>query len=140
MVTHADSRRPLPEDEAPDPDEVAALLRLHAELLDPDNDAYAIVASVGADPVLAAAVLRAGNSAMFGAPGRAFTLSEAVARLGRWELRALVVTELGRRALATPLPSYGMDRGSLWRTGVAGALAARAWARRSAGKQVNPET
>jgi putative nucleotidyltransferase with HDIG domain len=108
-------------------------------LLDPDNDGDAIVASVGADPILAAAVLRAGNSALFGRPGRAFTLSEAVGRLGRWELRALVVAELGRRALATPLPSYGMDRGSLWRTGVAGALAGREWARRSVGKRVDPE-
>ena len=117
-----------------------ALLWLNEHLQDPDNNTASIVEGVGVDPALAATVLRAGNSAAHGVPGRAFTLTEAVMRLGRRELRTLVTAELGRRAMSGDVPAYGLEDGSLWRSAVAGALAAREWAGRAAGRPCEPES
>lgn len=117
-----------------------ALLWLNQHLQDPEHDTATIVERVGVDPALTATVLRAGNSVAYGVPGRAFTLTEAVMRLGRRELRTLVATELGRRAISGEVPAYGLEDGSLWRSAVAGALAAREWAGRAPGRPCEPES
>ncbi len=117
-----------------------ALFELHTQLRDKRNSAVDVVDVVGADASLARTVVRAANSARFGMPGRTFSLKEAVVRLGRAELRTMVASEMGIRVLGKPLPAYSLDAASLARNGVAGAIAARAWARVLNDPDVDPES
>ncbi len=116
------------------------MFELHAQLQDKSNSALDVVGVVGSDASLARTVVRAANSARFGMPGRTFSLREAVVRLGRGELRSMVASEMGIRVLGKPLLAYSLDAVALARNGLAGAIAARAWARVLNHPDADPET
>ncbi|MBK9136939.1 MAG: HDOD domain-containing protein [Betaproteobacteria bacterium] len=114
-----------------------ALVRLSLLLADEELNLTAAAELIEADMALAAAVLKAVNSSLYGLKGRVQTVHQAVTYLGMREVAA-VTFEMGLRAAFPPAPELE----PLWRRAalrglVMGRLAQRlgldAWAAHSAG-------
>lgn len=102
----------------------AVLPRLMALLADDEADGGDVLALVRLDPALAAAILRASRSAMYGARGqRVENLEDAVAEIGFKEVYRLTsffaVAALSRE----DLPAYELTPETFWKKSVACALA-----------------
>lgn len=103
---------------------VSSAAALLAALQRADLDAAGMARLIGADPVLAATVMRVANSAFYGLRGRVGSLPRAVATLGFEAIRGIVLAaslrHLGRQ-LDPPL----LDGGEWLAHSVSAALAAR---------------
>ena len=78
-----------------------------------------------ADEGLAAATLRRANSASFAAGAkRSFGLKDSIARLGNKVLMRLALEQQASNTLRDGGKSYGLERGSLWRSALGGAAVA----------------
>jgi HD-like signal output (HDOD) protein len=128
------SRRLLDVDIPAQPD---VLVRLSLLLAEEDVDVQAVSQLVASDMALAAAVLKAVNSAMYGLRGRVQSVQQAITYLGTREV-ASVTFEMGLRAVFPASPELE----PLWeRARVRGLLMGRigqvlgvdAWAAHSAG-------
>lgn len=88
------------------------------------------------DESIAASILKLANSAAYGIPGRSFSISEAVRRLGTRTLAKIALETQVSGRLANAGVSYGLRRGSLAESALGGAIAAETLARR---QHVDPE-
>ncbi len=132
--TSPTARRLLEVDIPAQPD---VLVRLSLLLAEDNVDVPAVSQLVASDMALAAAVLKAVNSAMYGLRGRVTSVQQAITYLGTREV-ASVTFEMGLRAVFPPAPELE----PLWeRARVRGLLMGRiaqtlgidAWASHSAG-------
>lgn len=89
------------------------------------------------DEALSMAILRWANSAMYGRPGRAFTLKESITRLGNSTLSKILFQQQAAGVFANAGAAYEMQRGAMWRCAIGGALAAEELAREA--KFDNPD-
>ena len=113
------------------------LVRLSLLLAEENVDVAAVSQLVAADMALAAAVLKAVNSAMYGLRGRVQSVQQAITYLGTREVAA-VTFEMGLRAVFPPAPELDpvWERASvrgLLMGRIAQALGVDAWASHSAG-------
>jgi HD-like signal output (HDOD) protein len=119
------------------PSQPDALMRLSLLLAEDEVDLQAVTALVEADMALAAAVLKAVNSSMYGINGRVQSVHQALNYLGTREVVA-VAFEMGLRAVFPSAPeldaiwSRATVRGFLMGR-LAQALGLDAWAAHSAG-------
>jgi putative nucleotidyltransferase with HDIG domain len=88
------------------------------------------------DESIAASILKLANSAAYGVPGRSFSLSDAVRRLGTRTLAKIALETQVSGRLANAGVSYGLRRGALSESALGGAIAAETLARRY---RVDPE-
>ncbi len=119
------------------PAQPEALIALSNLLSDPGANLQAISALITADMALAAAVLKAVNSSLYGLRGRVQSVQQAITHLGTREVAAITF-EIGLRALFPP----AAELNALWeRASVRGLLMGRIgqavdvdpWAAHSAG-------
>ncbi len=114
-----------------------ALVKLSLLLAEDDVNQQAVAALVEADMALAAAVMKAVNSSLYGLAGRVQSVQQAVTYLGTREV-AGIAFELGLRAAFPPAPELepiwqrAAERGLLMGR-LATALGLDAWAAHSAG-------
>ena len=134
FMTQSSSRRLLDVDIPAQPD---VLVRLSLLLAEDEVDLNAASLLISSDMALAAAVLKAVNSAMYGLRGRVQSVQQAITYLGTREV-ASVTFEMGLRAVFPPAPELE----PVWeRARVRGLLMGRigaeigvdAWAAHSAG-------
>ena len=85
------------------PTQPAALLRLSALLADEDSNLQDVGNLIESDMALAAAVLKAVNSSLYGLSGRVQTVRQAITYLGTREVAA-VTYEMGLRAVFPAAP------------------------------------
>ena len=103
------------------PAQPEALVRLSLLLADDSVNLPAVSALISADMALAAAVLKAVNSPLYGLRGRVQSVQQAITHLGKREVAA-VTFEMGLRAVFPPAPELE----PLWeRAGVRGLLMGR---------------
>lgn len=107
----------------------AALAQAIPLLLDPNSELGALEKVIRQDQTLTAAVLRLANSALHGSPGKHFDLRRAMARLGRDKLRRCLLEQQVSGVVAGENAAFGLERGALWRSSLAGAIAAEELAR-----------
>ena len=119
------------------PSQPDALVKLSLLLADEEIDLPAVAALIESDMALAAAVLKAVNSSLYGLRGRVQSVQQAITYLGMREIAAITF-EMGLRAAFPPAPELGplWDRAAK-RGLVMGRLGQRlsldAWAAHSAG-------
>jgi HD-like signal output (HDOD) protein len=119
------------------PAQPQALVRLSLLLADGDIDLPAVAALIESDMALAAAVMKAVNSSLYGLRGRVQSVQQAVTYLGMREV-AGITYEMGLRAAfppaseLEPLWQRAARRGALMGR-MAQALGVDAWAAHSAG-------
>lgn len=102
----------------------ATLARAIPILLDPASDWAALERVVRNDPALTAAILRLANSAIYGSPGKHFDLRPSMTRLGRDILRRFLLEQQVAGVVNGDNAAFGLQVGALWRSSLAGALAA----------------
>ncbi len=102
----------------------SAMARAVPLLLDPDSDLADLEQVIRQDEAMTSAVLRLANSARYGAPGQQFDLRRSMARLGRDPLRRCILEQHVCSVAGGDNPAFGLNRGALWRSALAGALAA----------------
>ena len=131
---------PLPEPRLLDIDIPArpeAIVRLTLLLADEDVDLHALARLIEADMALAAAVLKAVNSSLYGLRGRVQSVQQAITYLGLGEIAA-VTLEMGLRAVFPP----ALELQPLWQRAsrrgllmgrIGAALGVDPWAAHSAG-------
>lgn len=119
------------------PSQPQALVQLSLLLAEPDINLQAATSLIETDMALAAAVMKAVNSSLYGLKGRVQSVHQAVTYLGMREVAAITF-EMGLRAAFPPAPELD----PLWQRAarrglLMGRLAARlsldAWAAHSAG-------
>jgi HD-like signal output (HDOD) protein len=122
-------------------DNLAALpstvLRLTSLLMSGKAAATEIEQVARQDEALSITILRWANSAMFGRPGKTFTLRESITRLGNANLLSIVLQQKTSTMFERAGAAYGLARGELWRSAVGGAFCAQSIARSH--KFDNPE-
>jgi HD-like signal output (HDOD) protein len=106
-----------------------SMARVIPLLLDARTEWNALEKVVRQDEALTAAVLRMANSAKYGSPGKHFDLRRAMARLGREALRRCILEQQVSGVVAGENAAFGLRRGALWRSALAGAFAAEELAR-----------
>jgi putative nucleotidyltransferase with HDIG domain len=106
----------------PAPTVLAELLGLFKQ---PNVDLTRVVDLITYDPSLTAEVLKLCNSAYFGMSYPADDISEAITRLGLYEVYRLVAAVVASRTLSVASPGSGLDAGELWRHSVTSAVAAQ---------------
>ncbi len=114
-----------------------ALLQLSLLLAEDDINLQAAAALVESDMALAAAVMKAVNSSLYGLKGRVQSVHQAINYLGMREVAAITF-EMGLRAAFPPAPELDpIWQRAAWRGQVMSRLAQRlsldAWAAHSAG-------
>ncbi|MBP6776639.1 MAG: HDOD domain-containing protein [Piscinibacter sp.] len=119
------------------PAQPEALVKLSLLLAEEDVDLKALSALVESDMALAAAVLKAVNSSLYGLSGRVQSVQQAITYLGTREVAA-VTFEMGLRAVFPPAPELAPIWDRAARRGVlmgriAGALGVDPWIAHSAG-------
>lgn len=82
------------------------------------------------DEALSFAVLKLGNSAAFGAPGKSFNLNQCIARIGAKKLSRFILEQSTRQMFGQAGSAYGLRRSDLWRGAIGGAIAAELVAQR----------
>ena len=103
------------------------LVRIEAELNDPECDLRRVAELISLDPVLTGHLLRMANSALFGGCGRTTSTMGAITRLGAHETRNLVLTAAVIHVF--PSGSTKFDLREFWTLGLASGLCARQIAR-----------
>lgn len=106
-----------------------SVLRVTSLLSDDTSSVSDIHEAIRTDEALATAVLGRANSAAFGTPGRVFSLSESVTRLGRREVGKIVMTQGIGPIMEQTGDIYGMHRRGAWRGAVGGAFVAEQMAK-----------
>ncbi len=119
------------------PSQPQALLQLSLLLAEDDINLQAAAALVESDMALAAAVLKAVNSSLYGLKGRVQSVQQAITFLGLREVAAITF-EMGLRAAFPPAPELApIWQRAAWRGQLMSRLAQRlaldAWAAHSAG-------
>mgnify|MGYP001809927483 FL=1 len=119
------------------PSQPQALLQLSLLLAEDDINLQAAAALVESDMALAAAVLKAVNSSLYGLKGRVQSVQQAITYLGMREVAAITF-EMGLRAAFPPAPELApIWQRAAWRGQLMSRLAQRlgldAWAAHSAG-------
>lgn len=119
------------------PSQPQALLQLSLLLAEDDINLQAAAALVESDMALAAAVMKAVNSSLYGLKGRVQSVQQAITYLGMREVAAITF-EMGLRAAFPPAPELDpIWLRAAWRGQVMARLAQRlsldAWAAHSAG-------
>ena len=109
--------------------------RIIALLNEGDVDLDEVERVVRTDEAISAAVLRLGNSATYGRPGRVFSLREALQRIGSKSILKLVMQESVGGCLTDAGTAYGVRRGAMRRGALAGALIAEEIARSTGFKE-----
>lgn len=92
---------------------------------DPDSSVFELTEVLARDQALTARVLRLANSALFGFPRRIATLSDAVVLLGFHSIKSLAIAGSAFGVMDRAVEGYGLERGWLWRHGIAAGAAAR---------------
>ena len=119
------------------PAQPEALVKLSLLLAEDDVDLKALATLIEADMALAAAVLKAVNSSLYGLTGRVQSVQQAITYLGTREVSA-VTFEMGLRAVFPPAPELlpiwarAAQRGLLMGR-IGAALGVDPWAAHSAG-------
>jgi HD-like signal output (HDOD) protein len=119
------------------PSQPEPLLRLSLLMAEPEPDLAALSALIESDMALAAAVLRAVNSSLYGVSGRVQSVQQAITYLGLREIAGIAL-EFGLRAVFPPAPELdalwprAAQRGLIM-SRIAKALHMDAWAAHSAG-------
>jgi len=119
------------------PSQPESLVRLSLLLADETVDLKALAALIASDMALAAAVLKAVNSSLYGLNGRVQTVQQAITYLGTREVAA-VTFEMGLRAVFPAAPELqpiwdrAARRGELMGR-IGAALSVDPWAAHSAG-------
>lgn len=101
----------------------ASVLQLTAMLTDGRAHLGELEAIARRDEALTAAILRCGNSARYGRPGRVFDLRESLVRLGGKTLLKLVLEHKVAGMFKDAGAAYGLMRGAMWRGSLGGAIA-----------------
>lgn len=119
------------------PSQPQALLELSLLLAEDDINLQAAAALIESDMALAAAVMKAVNSSLYGLKGRVQSVQQAITYLGMREVAAITF-EMGLRAAFPPAPELDpIWKRAAWRGQVMSRLAQRlaldAWAAHSAG-------
>jgi HD-like signal output (HDOD) protein len=119
------------------PSQPEPLMRLSLLMAEDQTNMTALSALIESDMALAAAVLKAVNSSLYGLSGRVQTVQQAITFLGTREVAGIVL-EIGLRAVFPPTPELqAMWQRAAQRGFVMGRLAtslqADAWAAHSAG-------
>jgi HD-like signal output (HDOD) protein len=119
------------------PAQPEALVKLAMLLADEDVDLQALAALIASDMALAAAVLKAVNSSLYGLSGRVQTVQQAITYLGTREVAA-VTFEMGLRAVFPAAPELQPIWDRAARRGmimgrIGAALGVDPWAAHSAG-------
>lgn len=104
-------------------------LKLSQELENPNITANKLGQLAQMDPKLTAQILRMCNSAHYGLSREVTNMKEAVAMLGLTTLKSLVYAILSHQVLSNPVKGYGLQKGSLWRNALTGAVISRVLAR-----------
>lgn len=107
----------------------AVVARAASMLTDPDSSLADVERIVKQDEALAAAVLKRGNSARYGAAGRTFNMQQSLGRLGRAAAMELVMNMKLSGFLERGGEAYGLRRRALWQGSLFGAIAAEQIAR-----------
>ncbi len=102
----------------------AVLARAIPLLLNPDSESAAIEKVIRQDEAMTAAVLRLANSALHGCSGKHFDLRQSMARLGRDKLRRCLFEQQVSGLVGGENAAFGLQRGAMWRSSLAGAIAA----------------
>jgi putative nucleotidyltransferase with HDIG domain len=76
------------------------------------------------DEILSAAILRCANSVAFGSNTNTFDLHQSIVRLGARNLVQIAIDQSVAPLMQDRGSSFGLRRGALWRSALAGALAA----------------
>jgi HD-like signal output (HDOD) protein len=119
------------------PSQPQALVKLSLLLADDEIDLPAVAALIETDMALAAAVMKAVNSSLFGLKGRVQSVQQAITYLGMREVAAITF-EMGLRAAFPPAPELeplwerAAQRGSVMAQ-LATRLSLDSWAAHSAG-------
>ena len=103
------------------------IVRIEAELNDPECDLRRVAELIALDPVMTGHLLRMANSVIFGGVGRTTSTLGAITRLGSRETRNLVVTSAVIHVLACDDTKF--DLRDFWTLGLASAICARQIAR-----------
>lgn len=115
----------------------ATLARAIPLLLDPKSSWDALERVVRQDQALTGFVLRLANSARYGSPGRQFDLRSSMARLGRDALRWAVLQQQASALVMDENAAFGLCRGEMWRSSMAGAFAAEELAKQHAPQEAS---
>ena len=107
----------------------AALAQAIPLVLDPESELSELERVIRTDEVLTTAVLRRANSSMYGVPGQEFDLRRSIARLGRYPLQRCILQQQCSQMLSGSNVAFDLQRGAMWRSALAGALAAETIAR-----------
>lgn len=110
----------------------ASVARVTSMLASGNTDADELAEIVKSDEVLTAAVLRRANSVTFGRAGSVFDLRQGIVRLGSKNLTHVIMEQKATDVFGATGKAFGLARGSLWRSGVGGAVGAEIIARRAA--------
>ena len=105
------------------------LARLQPMLADLNTDVGDLAEVIRLERALAARILQVSNSAFVGLGARARSIEEAITLLGFREVRRLMTIVIGMQILEKPLPAYGIDSKTLWRSSIACGIAAEEVAR-----------
>jgi HD-like signal output (HDOD) protein len=119
------------------PSQPQALVRLSLLLAEPEVNLQAVAELIQTDMALAAAVLKAVNSSLYGLKGRVQSVHQAISYLGMREVAAITF-EMGLRAAFPPAPELEplwqrAGRRGLLMGRIAARLSLDAWAAHSAG-------
>jgi HD-like signal output (HDOD) protein len=107
----------------------AVVARAASMLTSPDSTLADVERIVKQDEALAAAVLKRGNSARFGAAGRTFNLHQSLGRIGRAAAMELIMNMKLSSFMERGGEAYGLRRRALWQGSLFGAIAAEQIAR-----------
>lgn len=108
----------------------STMARLVPMLMNADVDLDALERVLRQDEALTMTVLRLANSVQYGGRGSHHDLRRSMSRLGLRTLRQCVMSQQVAGAIGGANAALGMERGALWRSALAGALAAEELARR----------
>ena len=112
ILAHADDLPAFP----------AVVARAAAILVDERSGMADVEKIVRQDEALAAAVVKRGNSARYGAAGKAFNLQQSLARLGRVAAMELVADVKVSSYMERAGETYGLRRRALWQGSLFGAI------------------
>ena len=104
-----------------------SVMRITAMLSDGTSDLGEIESVARNDEALSMAIMRYGNSALYGRSGKVFNLRESIVRLGGKALLKIVLEQKVAKLFDGAGEAYGLQRGDLWRGAVGGAIAAEAF-------------
>ncbi len=101
-----------------------AVNRVVSMLSSGEYDMGELESVISTDEALTSAVLRIGNSAAYGTPGKTFALKQSLVRLGSATLMKLVLEQEMTQVFEVAGAGYGLRRHAMWRGSVGGAVVA----------------